>query len=62
MQNLIGKYIEVICEASDTSLKTNKGKIIEEEWGGVFIAKIDNPNRFIPFGAFVKVSYLLDKF
>ena len=40
-QNLIGKNIEVIWEASDTSLKTIKGKIlrtggkiIEEEGGG----------------------------
>ena len=58
LQNLIGKYIEVICEASDTSLKTTKRKIIEEEGWGILIAKIDSPNRFIPIGAFVRVSYL----
>ena len=68
-QNLIGKDIEVVWEANDTSLKTIKGKIIrtggkiiEEEGGGKLIAKIDNQNRFIPLGAFVRVSYPLDEF
>ncbi len=68
-QNLIGKDIEVVWEASDTSLKTTKGKIIrtggkiiEEEGGGKIIAKIDNKNLSIPLGAFVRVSYPLDEF
>jgi len=68
-QNLIGKDIDVVWEASDTSLKTTKGKIIrtggkiiEEEGGGKIIAKIDNKNLSIPLGAFVRVSYPLDEF
>jgi len=68
-QNLIGKDIDVVWEASDTSLKTIKGKIIrtggkiiEEEGGGKIIAKIDNKNLSIPPGAFVRVSYPLDEF
>ena len=68
-QNLIGKDIQVVWEASDTSLKTTKGKIIrtggkiiEEEGGGKIIAKIDNKNLSIPLGAFVRVSYPLDEF
>ena len=68
-QNLIGKDIEVVWEASDSSLKTTKGKIIrtggkiiEEEGGGKIIAKIDNKNLSIPLGAFVRVSYPLDEF
>ena len=68
-QNLIGKDIDVVWEASDTSLKTTKGKIIrtggkiiEEEGGGKIIAKIDNKNLSIPLGAFVRVSYPLGEF
>ncbi len=68
-QNLRGKDIDVVWEASDTSLKTTKGKIfrtggkiIEEEGGGKIIAKIDNKNLSIPLGAFVRVSYPLDEF
>ena len=58
----------MVWEASDTSLKTKGkiirtgGKIIEEEGGGKIIAKIDNKNRSIPLGAFVRVSYPLDEF
>ena len=68
-QNLIGKDIEVVWEATDRSLKIIKGKIIrtggkiiEEEGGGKIIAKIDNKNLSIPLGAFVRVSYPLNEF
>jgi len=68
-QNLIGKNIEVIWEASDTSLKTIKGKIlrtggkiIEEEGGGKIFGKIDYQKNIIPLGTFVRVIYPLNEF
>ena len=68
-QNLIGKDIEVVWEASDTSLKTTKGKIIrtggkiiEEEGGGKIFGKIDYAKNIIPQGTFVRVIYPLNEF
>ena len=68
-QNLIGKDIEVIWEASDTYLKTIKGKIvrtggkiIEEEGGGKIFGKIDYEKNIIPQGTFVRVIYPLNEF
>ncbi len=68
-ENLIGKEIEVIWEASDTFLKITKGivlrtsgKIIEEEGGGKIFGKINVQNDYIPLGTFVRVRYPLYDF